>query len=75
MTQLKIIKEVQEDKFNIKRFELVYVPTKTKKLEKIEGEKIEEFQNSYLQVQLLIFLTNKKITINKTIKTPIPTIQ
>ncbi|MCK5610916.1 archaeal proteasome endopeptidase complex subunit alpha [Candidatus Pacearchaeota archaeon] len=40
---LKIIKEVQEDRFNIKRFELVFVPKKTKKLEKIDGEKIEEF--------------------------------
>jgi len=39
---LKILKEIQEDNFNIKRYELVIVETKTKKLEKIDGEEIEK---------------------------------
>ncbi len=40
---IKILKETQEDKFDINRYELVIVPTKTKKLEKIDGKAIEEF--------------------------------
>ena len=40
---VKILKETQEDKFDINRYELVIVPTKTKKLEKIDGKAIEEF--------------------------------
>ena len=40
---LKILKEIQEDKFKIERCELVFVSTKTKKQEKVEGKDIEEF--------------------------------
>ena len=40
---VKILKEIQEEKFNIDRYELVIIPKKTKKLEKIDGKGIEEF--------------------------------
>jgi len=40
---LKTIKEIQEDKFDINRYELVIVPIKTKKLKRIDGKAIEEF--------------------------------
>lgn len=40
---LDILKEVQGDKFGIDRLELAYIPTETRKLKRLEGEKIEEF--------------------------------
>jgi len=41
---LEIFKEVQEDKFDINRFELAYVPSDTKKMERVEGEKINNIK-------------------------------
>ena len=40
---LEIFKEVQEDKFDIKKSELIYINTKENKLQKIEGEEIKNF--------------------------------
>jgi proteasome alpha subunit len=40
---LEILKEVQGESFNLKRFELVYIKTEDRKLKRLEGEKIEEF--------------------------------
>jgi len=37
---LDIFEELQEKKFNINKFELVYIPKDTGKLERLEGEKI-----------------------------------
>lgn len=39
---LKIFEEIQEKKFNIEKFELVYIPKDKGKLERVEGEKIKE---------------------------------
>ena len=40
---LEILKEVQNDKFDIKKSELIYLDNKEKKLQKIEGEEIKNF--------------------------------
>lgn len=40
---LKIFKEVQEDKFNTNKFELVYIKSDEKKLKRLEGKEIGEF--------------------------------
>jgi len=40
---LDIFEELQEKKFDIKRFELIYVPLDKVKLIKLEGKEIEEF--------------------------------
>ena len=40
---LDILKDIQENKFNIKRFELVYIDKKNNKLERIEGEELKNF--------------------------------
>ncbi|MFA4953136.1 MAG: archaeal proteasome endopeptidase complex subunit alpha [Candidatus Pacearchaeota archaeon] len=40
---LEIFENIQGKKFDIKRFEMVYVPSETAKLEKIDGEKIMGF--------------------------------
>ena len=39
---LEIFKEIQEKKFNIEKFELVYIPKDTGRLERVEGEKINK---------------------------------
>ncbi len=39
---LEIFEEVQEKKFNLDKFELVYIPRDTGKLERLEGDKIKE---------------------------------
>jgi len=39
---LEIFEEVQEKKFNIEKFELVYIPKDKGKLERLEGEDIKE---------------------------------
>jgi len=39
---LEIFEELQEKRFNIDKFELVYIPKDTGKLERVEGEKIKE---------------------------------
>ena len=39
---LKIFEEIQEKKFNIEKFELVYIPKDKGKLERLEGEEIKE---------------------------------
>jgi proteasome alpha subunit len=40
---LKIFKEVQEDKFNTNKFELVYIKSDEGKLKRLEGKEIKEF--------------------------------
>ena len=40
---LDILKDIQGNKFNIKRFELVYIDKKNSKLERIEGEELKNF--------------------------------
>ena len=40
---LEIFKEIQEDKFDIKKSELIYITNKENKLQKIEGEEIKNF--------------------------------
>ena len=40
---LNIFEEIQGKKFDIKRFEMIYIPIEKMKLEKIEGKEIEEF--------------------------------
>ena len=39
---LKIFEEIQEKKFNIEKFELVYIPKDKRKLERLEGEEINK---------------------------------
>ncbi len=39
---LEIFEKVQGSKFNIKKFELAYIPKETAKLKKLEGESIKE---------------------------------
>ncbi len=39
---LKIFKDVKEDKYNINKLELVYIPTETGRLKRIKGEEIKE---------------------------------
>ena len=39
---LKIFEEIQEKKFNIEKFELVYIPKDKGKLERLEGEEINK---------------------------------
>jgi proteasome alpha subunit len=40
---LEIFREVQEGKFDISRFELVYINKEEKKLQEIEGKKLDDF--------------------------------
>ena len=40
---LEIYKEIQENKFDIEKFELVYIESKTGKQKRIEGEEIKNF--------------------------------
>ncbi|MEJ2267564.1 MAG: archaeal proteasome endopeptidase complex subunit alpha [Nanoarchaeota archaeon] len=40
---LKIFKEVQEDKFNTNKFELVYIKSDEKKLKRLEGKELGDF--------------------------------
>ena len=40
---LEIFKEIQKDKFDMNRFELVCIDKKNKKLNRVEGEKLKEF--------------------------------
>ena len=39
---LEIFEEIQEKKFNLNKFELVYIPKDKEKLERLEGEEIKE---------------------------------
>lgn len=39
---LEIFKEIKENKFSLNKFELVYINTENKKIEKLEGERIKE---------------------------------
>jgi len=41
---LGIMKEIQGDKFNLKKFELAYIKNKTEKIERLEGKGIEELK-------------------------------
>ena len=40
---LEIFKMIQEKKFDIKRFELIYIKSADSKLEKVEGEELKDF--------------------------------
>lgn len=40
---LDILKDIQGNKFNIERFELVYIDKKNSKLERVEGEELKNF--------------------------------
>ncbi len=39
---LEIFKEIKGNKFSLNKFEIVYIPTDSKKIERVEGEKIKE---------------------------------
>jgi proteasome alpha subunit len=41
---LDIMKEVQEDKFNLERFELVYIENKNEEIKRLDGKEIEDFK-------------------------------